>query len=122
MGKKPQLNFSESVIEIYNRTGIPANTIFLVLSTFVEIVKESLINEVEVVFGDIGYFTWRFSPRKENKEFRCFKTGMKIVKDIPAYNKLCFRQKKSWREKFKNETMKLYPKNDIEKEEKYEFK
>lgn len=111
---RAQLTMSESISEIENRTGIPKTVIKRILETYIDIVKECLCSEVEVVFGDIGYFGWKHWPRQENVECRNPATGEKFLMNFPAYNVMSFRQKKAWKKNMKELTIPLFAENKIE--------
>lgn len=111
-----QLSMPESIAEIQNRTGLPEAAIKKVLETYIDIVKECLCNEVEVVFGDVGYFGWKHWPAQKNVECRNPHTGEKIIKDFPAYNVLSFRQKRTWKRKMKELTIPLFLEEELEGE------
>lgn len=113
---RPRLNVSEAIKEIQNRTGLPDYAIERVLETYVEIVKECICNEVEAVFGDIGYFGWKHYPKRTGVEFRNPKSGGTILKDFPAHNALVFRQKRNWKIEMRKRTSKLFPENMEETE------
>lgn len=108
---KPRLNFAEAIEEICRRTGLPANAVFQALWTYNEIVKECMLNQVEVVLGNIGVFTYQFSVRRENRECWNPKTKEIIYKDFPAHYRMNFRQTPSWKKEMKEETAKLFPEN-----------
>lgn len=106
-----QLKMSEAIKEIHNRTGLPEIAIKRSLENYIEIVKECLCNEVEVVFGDLGYFGWKHWPMQKNKQCRNPLTGETYIKDFPAYNVMSFRQKNGWKKEMRIETSKLFPEN-----------
>ena len=108
---KPRLNFAEAIEEICRRTGLPANAVFQALWTYNEIVKECMLNQVEVVLGNIGVFTYQFFIRRENRECWNPKTKEIIYKDFPAHYRMNFRQTPSWKKEMKEETAKLFPEN-----------
>ena len=108
---KPRLNFAEAIEEICRRTGLPANAVFQALWTYNEIVKECMLNQVEVVLGNIGVFTYQFFVRRENRECWNPKTKEIIYKDFPAHYRMNFRQTPSWKKEMKEETAKLFPEN-----------
>lgn len=111
---RAQLNVSEAIKEIQNRTGLPDFAIQKVLDTYIDIVKECICNEVEVVFGDIGYFGWKHYPKRDNVELKNPNTGEKIVKNFPAHNALVFRQKRNWKIEMRKQTAKLFSENELE--------
>lgn len=114
---KPRLNFAEAIEEICRRTGLPANAVFQALWTYNEIVKECMLNQVEVVLGNIGVFTYQFFIRRENRECWNPKTKEIIYKDFPAHYRMNFRQTPSWKKEMKEETAKLFPENRKEESE-----
>ena len=114
---KPRLNFKESIEEICRRTGLPANAVFQSLWTYNEIVKECMLNQVEVVFGNVGTFTYQFFVKRDHIQHRNPKTGEVFYKDYPAHYRMNFRQTPSWKKEMKEETAKLFDENGKEKEE-----
>lgn len=110
---KPQLLLSEAIEEIYHRTGLPTAAIKKTLEVYMDIVKECVSNNVEVVFGDIGIFGWKHWPMQLGVEKKNLIAGEKIIVDLPAYDIMSFRQKRQWRKRMKEITMGLYPENSI---------
>ena len=108
---KPRLNFAEAIEEICRRTGLPANAVFQALWTYNEIVKECILNQVEVVFGNIGTFTYQLFVRRENRKCWNPRTKETVYKDFPAHYRMNFRQTPAWKKTMKAETAKLFPEN-----------
>lgn len=106
-----RLNFAEAITEICRRTGLPANAVFQAMWTYNEIIKDCMLNQVEVVLGDIGVFSYQFLVKREHR--RCFNPQTKefFYKDYPAHYRMSFRQSKSWRKEMREETAKLFPEN-----------
>lgn len=111
---RPRIKMSEVIREVYNRTGLPTATIQKILETYSDIVKECVVNEVEVTFNDLGYFGWRHCPKQLNKEYTNFRTGEKEIKDFPAYNVMTFRQKRQWKSEMRELTIPLFEDTEIE--------
>lgn len=108
---RPRLNFAEAIEEICRRTGLPANAVFQALWTYNEIVKECLLNQVEVVFGNIGTFTYQLFVRREHRKCTNPRTKEVFYKDFPAHYRTRFRQTPAWLQQMKTETAKLFPEN-----------
>ena len=108
---RPRLNFAEAIEEICRRTGLPANAVFQALWTYNEIVKECLLNQVEVVFGNIGTFTYQLFVRREHRKCYNPRTKETIYRDFPAHYRTRFRQTPAWLQVMKTETAKLFPEN-----------
>lgn len=106
----PRLNTSEAIKEIQNRTGLPEYAIKTVLNNYIDILTECIFNEVEVVFGEIGYFSFKHYKEKKNVRCKNIHTRETYYMDIPPYNMLTFKLKDSWKSYMKKETSKLFMK------------
>ena len=107
----PRLTFAEAIDEVKNRTGIPREIVESILWTYNDIVKECMLNQIEVSFGDIGLFTIQFFIRREKVKRRNPYTGETIYKDFPAHYRMNFRQALKWRKTMREETAKLFEEN-----------
>lgn len=96
--KKAKLNFKETVAEIAKRTNIPIEVVSKIILAYNQIVTECLLEEVEVPFGEIGFFSWRKTKIKKNLNIKNLKPG------IEWYNKPKFRTAYKWEKEFR-ETM-----------------
>ena len=104
--KKPRLTHEDVIREIYNRTGFPVNGIYQVLGCYNDIVKESLLEEVEIPFGDIGFFSWKqINPRQDatvyNPKYRIYEEH----RDIPGFRKTVMRINPKWHNTLKEATL-----------------
>lgn len=108
---KPRLTFAEAIEEVQNRIGVPKEIVESILWTYNDIVKECMLNQVEISFGDVGIFTYQFFVRKENAAKRNPKTGETIYIDFPAHYRMNFRQALKWRKTMREETAKLFEEN-----------
>ena len=119
--KKPRVNFTEVMEEIYHRTGVPINSVFRTLWTYNEIVKECLIDEVEIVFGDIGIFSFKEAKGKKNARF--FSPGNKefFYTDVHPHVKMIFKVKRAWRKELEEKTRKSFKEEEKEGEDKNEL-
>ncbi len=104
--KKPKLTHEEVIYEIYNRTGFPINGIYQVLGVYNDIVQESLYEQVEVPFGDIGFFSWKqINPREDvtvyNPKYKTYEKH----KNMPGFRKTAFRINRKWHNSLKQYTM-----------------
>lgn len=111
---KIKINFKEAIKEVHNRTGLPENSINQVLESYAEVVKQCILNEVDVVFADIGTFGLLHSEKRENVMCRNFHTGEVFYKDIPPYNKTHFKFSPAWKDKVREVSSLHYA--EIEKE------
>ena len=107
----PRLTFAEAIDEVKNRTGLPREAVENILWTYNDIIKECILNQVDVSFGDIGIFTYQFFVRRENMPKRNPKTGEIIYRDFPAHYRMNFRQALKWRKEMREETAKLFEEN-----------
>ena len=108
---KPRLTFAEAIDEITRRTGFPREVIETILWNYDDIVKECMLNQVEIALGDIGVFTYQFFVRRENMAKKNPRTGEIIYKDFPAHYRMNFRQALRWRKTMREETAKLFEEN-----------
>ena len=107
----PRLTFAEAIDEVKNRTGVPREAVESILWTYNDIVKECMLNQVEVSFGDIGVFTYQFFIRRENMPKKNLNTGETIYRDFPAHYRMNFRQSLKWGKTMREETAKLFEEN-----------
>lgn len=113
--KNPKLNFSEVIIEVCRRTGLPENAVYRSLWTFSEVVKECLINRVEVVFADIGVFGLQHHTERKDVVYYNLQTRQKMPPMYqPPYDALVFRNYKQWKKDLRNATIPYYyhPENE----------
>lgn len=114
---QPKLTFNEAMIEISNRTGLPANAIYRVLWTYIEIVKECLDNKVSIAFGDLGVFRYQYNkPRYDVNFYNPHTREHSLIKCIPAYDVPIFRCARQWQAQVKKNSIEYY-KNHKEEEE-----
>lgn len=92
------MRHDEIYLEIYKRTGISANTIHRVLWTYFDIIKECLIDMVEVPLGDIGTLSWKVIPPKKKE------ANVRLKEDAPGYICTKLRVNKTWRSYLKGLT------------------
>lgn len=107
----PRITFNEAIDEIKRRTGFSREVVESILWNYNDIVKECLLSQVEISFGDIGIFTFLRLNRKENIEKRNPQTGETIYRDFPAHCRMKFYQNNKWRKIMKEETAKLFEEN-----------
>lgn len=101
---KAKLMMEESITEICKRTGIPAEAVFRTLWTYNELVKECVEVGVEVVFCDIGTFTYQHFKGKKDFQCRNPKTGETFLKDFPECYKPLFRFNRKFNKTIKENT------------------
>lgn len=102
----PRLSKEETVREIYNRTGLPKDSIVRIIEAYIEIIRESIIAGVEVSLRGLGVFTYKTYQPKDmvlRMEPKCssFKKGDTIhVKGYRVpYFRITSNCKKEMREK-----------------------
>lgn len=93
--KKAKLNSKEAIAEISKRTNIPIEVIDKIILAYNQIVTECLLEEVEVQFGEIGFFSWRKTKIKKNLSIKNLKPGTEW------YNKPKFRTSQKWEKEFR---------------------
>ena len=96
---------------VYKGKPKPKEIVESILWTYNDIVKECMLNQVEISFGDVGIFTYQFFVRKENAAKRNPKTGEIMYIDFPAHYRMNFRQSLKWRKTMREETAKLFEEN-----------
>lgn len=97
---KPKINFAEQIYEISLRTGLSQTQVKKVLTAYEDLVKTAIINEVEVVFGKLGVFSWKFIPRHENVKLRFSEEPT----NFPAHNRMIWRSSNKWKSEMKKAT------------------
>lgn len=106
---QPKLNFQEALVEICNRTGMPVNTVYQILWTYIDIVKECLNNQVAIVFGDLGVFRYQHHEARYNVSYYNPKTREHCVaKCFPAYDSPTFRCARQWQAQMKQDSTEYY--------------
>lgn len=103
----PRLSKEETVREIYNRTGLPQDSIMRILEAYIEIIRESIIAGVEVSLRGLGVFTFKtFQPRdmvlRMEPKYGSFKKGETI--HVKGYRIPYFRVTKNCKKEMKEKT------------------
>lgn len=96
----------EAITEIQKRTNIPKELVYKVLWSYHQIVREAILNEVEVQFGDMGFFSWEEFKQRLNAYCRNLATGESKRADYPGHLKFKFRPTKKWKRELKEKTIK----------------
>lgn len=116
--KKPRIQESEIIKEVYNRTAIDKKIVKKILNAYFNVIEESINYGVEVK-TPLGVFTWKdkaahahtkyFDPKK--KEF--------VEKfNVPGFFVPSFRPALNWKKELKEATLYEYDdKKEKEKEE-----
>lgn len=102
----PILTMSESVHEIKKRTNIPEELVYKVLWAYHQITREAVLNEVEVQFGDMGFFSWEEVRQRLNAYWRNPSTGEEKRVDYPGYLKPKFRPTNKFKKELRENTIK----------------
>ena len=64
IGKHPRLTKQEIVTELYNRTGLPKDSIMKIIEAYADIIRQSIIAGVEVSVKGLGVFTFKtYQPK-----------------------------------------------------------
>lgn len=117
-----KLNKSEVETEIYRRTGLPEEAIRVVINTYGEIIKECLINQVQVAFADIGVFCLQHKPAKAFDYYYDIKQKQWVTWDepklTPGYDSAIFKVNNSMKQFMRENTIPLYEHELKELEEK----
>lgn len=107
----PKVNFSEAIIEICRRTGLPENAVYRILWTYAEIVKESLSNQVCVGLADLGTFAYTHHEEQQRVKFYNVRTKeYEYNKIFPAYDSPVFNFSRPVTEKIKKDSISYYQK------------
>ena len=111
--KKPQnrakLNFNEAIVEIHKRTGLPENSVYRVLWTYAEVIKECLCNQVEIAFADIGTFGYQHHcERHDVKYYNPKERRWMPPMYQPPYDAPVFRNTKPWKKQMREATIPFY--------------
>lgn len=95
--KKPSLTYREVADQIFKRSGIPLEMIKTVMDLYAEITEESLLGNVEVPFGRIGYFSWKqINPRADVVTWNPQEHKYNEPMDIPGFQKTVLRVGSNW--------------------------
>lgn len=107
--KRPKINFSEAIIEICHRTGLPENAVYRTLWTYSEIVKECLCNQVEIAFADLGIFGYQHHCERHNvRYYNPRKKEWMPPMYQPPYDAPVFRNGSNWKKQMREMTIPFY--------------
>lgn len=103
----PRLSKEETVKEIYNRTGLPQDSIIRIIEAYVEIIRESIIAGVEVSMRGLGVFTYKtYQPRdivlRMTPKYGSFKKGDTV--HVKGYRVPYFRVTKNCKQEMREKT------------------
>lgn len=89
--KRPKLTYREVEQQIFLRTGVPREMVRAAITSYCEIIQESLIGQVEIPLYKLGYFTIKQMKPKTVKQTipNVYNTGEMI--DLDGYQKPIFR-------------------------------
>ena len=113
----PLLKEKDALKEVCNRTGLPYNVAYQVITNYQEIIKECVSNGVDIKFGDMGRFGWKNKPPRYGVVYYNIQTGKNMDPvDTPGFWIPTFTPTRKWRIELKEQT-KFWEKEN-EKEEK----
>lgn len=95
--KRPKLTQEELIFEVHKRTGYNIDAVYKIIWTLNEVVKDCMLNCVEVPFGDIGVFTWKqFLPRKNVRLWNVPTKSFDEPADVDGFRRQTFRAYTKW--------------------------
>lgn len=107
--KRPKVTFNEAISEVNKRTGLPENSVYRILWTYAEIVKECIMNQVEIGFADLGVFGFRHhTERHDVKYYNPKEKRWNPPMYQPPYDAPVFRNGKTWKKQLREATIPLY--------------
>lgn len=89
--KRPKLTYREVENQVFLRTGIPREMVRAAISSYCEIIQESLIGQVEVPLYKLGYFTIKQMKPKQMKQYFAIASNYGEMMDLDGYQKPIFR-------------------------------
>ena len=103
--KKPKLTSLEVMEQIRDRTGVPLEGVRKILEAYNALTKEALLENVEVPFGEIGYFSWKqINAREDVVTWNPRERRYNEPENIPGFQKTVMRINKTWAKELKERT------------------
>lgn len=107
--KKPKLTHEDVLKEINKRTCYNLDAIYKVLWVYNDIVKEAMMEQVEVPFGDIGFFSWKqITARHDVVTYNHSTHEYNEPGDVDGFRKQTFRVNAKWGKTLKEATRYSY--------------
>lgn len=97
----------EILEELYNRTGLPQDTLWTVISTYADIIKECILNQVEVPLLGLGTFSFKeWKPTDKVMQFEDSKFGIRKGETyhVKGYLAPWFKPSDPWKKELKAKT------------------
>ena len=121
INKKPELSHEEVLIEIQNRTGYSATSIYKIMRNYIDILEESILSGVEVRIPNIGVLTWKVkAPHKNVVVWNPRLQTFSEPHDSPGFFVPHLRISKTFKAKLKEITLYEGPKEEKEEEKENE--
>lgn len=103
--KRAKLTYREVAKAIADRTGLPENMTKAFIDAYSDIVKEAIIGQVEVPFGDICIFGWKqINPRENVVTYNHFTHDFNEPVDVEGFLKMSIRANKNWSKELRRVT------------------
>lgn len=104
--KKPKLTYRELVKQISDRTGTTFAMTKAFMDTFDEVIKESLLGQVEVPIGTVCTLSWmQINPRENVQTWDPWKKEMTEPHDVPGFQKTTVQINNGWKRQLKELTL-----------------
>lgn len=104
--KKPKLTRRELMKQISDRTGATFAMTQAFMNVFDDIVKESLLGQVEVPIGTVCTLTWvQINPRENVSTWDPWKKEMTEPHNVPGFQKTNVRISRAWAKQLKELTL-----------------
>lgn len=104
--KKPKLTLRETMKQISDRTGATFAMTQAFMNVYDDIIKESLLGQVEVPIGTVCTLTWmQVNPRENVQTWDPWKKEMTEPHNVPGFQKTNVRVSRAWARQLKELTL-----------------
>lgn len=102
---RPTIPSKEVVQEVSNRTGIAFNVAFNLIYTYFDVLKECVMQGVDVKVGEIGILERKVKNPHYGVIYRDVKNGKELPpKDVPGFYVPFFKMSKKFRKELRDAT------------------